>query len=126
MGDRDSRPYPATLPTSRFARRLRALADAAAQEQAAYGYAAEDGFGWRPGSPWLQPGELRPAPWRSSLAPAEAWDRFDEAVEALSHARTGVSVIAVSRAFGVLSDAAYTLAAAVDNQQRADRTTSAA
>ena len=62
----------------------------------------------------------------SSLAPTEAWDRFDEAVEALSRTRTGVSVIAVSRAFGVLADAAYTLVAAVDDQQRAHRTTSAA
>jgi len=113
-------------PDAGFTRRLRALADAAAQEQAAYAYAAEEGFGWRPGPPWLPPHELRPAPWRSSLAPAEAWARFDEAVEALSRARTGVSVIAVSRAFGVLADAAYMLAAAIDGQQRANRTTSAA
>jgi hypothetical protein len=33
-----------------------------------------------------------------------------------------VSVIAVSRAFGVLADAAHTLAATIDDQQRADRT----
>lgn len=113
-------------PDAGFTRRLRALADAAAQEHAAYGYAAEEGFGWRRGPPWLPPHELLPAPWRSSLAPAEAWDRFDEAVEALSRARTGVSVIAVSRAFGVLADAAYTLAAAIHEQQRTHRTTSAA
>jgi hypothetical protein len=74
----------------------------------------------------VPPHELRPAPWRPSLAPAAAWDRFDGAVEALSRARTGVSVIAVSRSFGVLADAAYTLAAAIDEQQRANRTTSAA
>jgi hypothetical protein len=113
-------------PDAGFTRRLRALADAAAQEQAAYGYVAEEGFGWRPGPPWLPPHELRPALWRASLAPDEAWDRFDEAVEALSRARTGVSVIAVSRAFGVLADAADTLAAAIDEQQRSSRTTSAA
>lgn len=113
-------------PDAGFTRRLRALADAAAQEQAAYGYATEEGFGWRPGPPWLPPQELRPAPWRSSLAPAEAWDRFDDAAEALSRARTGVSVIAVSRAFGVLADAAHTLAAAIDDQQHAHRRTSAA
>jgi hypothetical protein len=70
---------PSRPPDADFTRRLRALADAAAQEQAAYGYAAEAGFGWRPGPPWLPPPELRPAPWRSSLAPDEAWDRFDEA-----------------------------------------------
>ena len=113
-------------PDAGFTRRLRALADAAAQEQAAYGYAAEEGFGWRPGPTWLPPYELRPAPWRSSLAPTEAWDRFDEAVEGLSRARTGMSVIAVSRAFGVLADAAYTLGAAIDDQQRVDRTKSVA
>jgi hypothetical protein len=49
-----------------------------------------------------------------------------EAVEGLSRARTVVSVIVVSRAFGVLADAAHTLAAAIDEQQRSDRTTSAA
>ena len=113
-------------PDAGFTRRLRALVDAAAQEQAGYRHAADEGFGLRPGPPWLPPHELRPAPWRSSLAPAEAWDRFDAAVEALSRARTGVSVIAVSRAFGVLADAAYALAAAVDDQQRAHRTTSVA
>ena len=36
-------------PDNGYARRLRALADAAAQEQAAYRYAEEQGFGWRPG-----------------------------------------------------------------------------
>ena len=44
-------------PDAGFSRRLRALADAAAQEQAAYAYAAEQGFGWRPGPPWLPPQE---------------------------------------------------------------------
>ena len=34
-------------PDAGYARRLRALADAAAQEQAAYRYAEEEGFGWR-------------------------------------------------------------------------------
>ncbi len=57
-------------PDAGFARRLRALADAAAQEQAAYGYAAEEGFGWRPGPAWLPPRELRSATWRDTLAPA--------------------------------------------------------
>lgn len=102
-------------PDTGYVRRLRALADAAAQEQAAYAYAAEEGFGWQPGPPWLPPHELRPAPWRSALAPADAWARFDDAVDGLSRARTGVSVLAVSRAFGVLADAAYSLAAAIEN-----------
>ncbi len=85
-------------PDAGFARRLRALADASAQEQAAYRYAANEGFGWRSGPPWLPPRELRPAPWRDSLAPAEVWERFDFAVEGLSRARTGLRVIAISHA----------------------------
>ena len=101
-------------PDAAFPRRLQALADAAAQEQAAYGYAAEYGFGWKPGPPWLPPHELRPAPWRSSLASAEAWTRFDEAVAALSLARTGVSVVAIAQAFGQLSAAAWELAGEID------------
>lgn len=108
-------------PDARFARRLRALANAAAQEQAAYRYAAEEGFGWRPGPAWLPPRELRPAPWRDSLAPAEVWERFDGAVEGLSRARTGLSVIAISQAFGELSAAAFELAAAVDPARRDSR-----
>ncbi len=114
-------------PDAGFPRRLRALADAAAQEQAAYAYAAEQGFGWRSGPPWLPPRELRPAPWRPSLAPAAVWERFDEAIEALSRARTGVSVGAISHAFGDLSSAAWALAAAVDEQvspQACDRAAS--
>lgn len=105
-------------PDADFSHRLRALADAAAQEQAAYAYAAEQGFGWRPGPPWLPPRELRPASWRTSLAPTDAWERFDEAVEALSRSRTGLSVVAIAQAFGQLSSAAWELAAAVDQGQR--------
>ncbi len=101
-------------PDAGFARRLRALADAAAQEHAAYAYAAEQGFGWKRGPPWLPPQELRPAPWRSSLASAEAWQRLDDAVAALSLARTGVSVVATAQAFGDLSAAAWELAAEID------------
>ncbi len=108
-------------PDSGFSRRLRALADAAAQEQAAYRYADEEGFGWQPGPPWLPPRELRPAPWRSSIAPAHVWERFDEVIEGLSRARTGVSVAAIARAFGALSEAAWELAAAVDDQAQQAR-----
>jgi hypothetical protein len=104
-------------PDAGFSRRLRALADAAAQEQAAYRYAEEQGFGWRPGPAWLPPQELRPARWRPSLAPAEFWERFDDAVESLSRARTGLSVIAIAQAFGQLSSAAWELAEAVEHGQ---------
>jgi hypothetical protein len=104
-----------------FSRRLRALADAAAQEQAAYAYAAEQRFGWRPGPAWLPPRELRPAPWRPSLAPPAVWQRFDDAVESLSRARTGVSVSAIAQAFGQLSAATWELADTVDDLQRQAR-----
>lgn len=113
-------------PDAGFARRLRALADAAAQEQAAYGYAADEGFGWRSGPAWLPPRELRPAAWRESLAPADAWGRFDDAVEGLSRARTGLSVAAISQAFGVLSAAAFDLADAVDRTRGRSRAPGAA
>jgi hypothetical protein len=105
-------------PDAQFPRRLRALADAAAQEQAAYAYAAEQGFGWQPGPPWLPPQELRPAPWRSSLAPLDAWERFDQAIEGLSRARTGLSVIAIAQAFGHLSAATWALADAIEGAAR--------
>jgi hypothetical protein len=108
-------------PDAGFARRLRALADAAAQEQAAYRYAEEEGFGWRPGPAWLPPYELRDAPWRLEFAPDELWERFDEAVEALSRARTGVSVMAIAQAFGQLSTAAWELADTVDQRSRQRR-----
>ncbi len=97
------------------------MADAAAQEQAAYKYADEQSFGWRPGPAWIPPHELRPAPWRESLAPAEVWDRFDYALEALSRARTGVSVAAIARAFGELSAAAWALAEAVEQSSQRSR-----
>jgi hypothetical protein len=106
-----------------FARRLRALADAAAQEQAAYRYADDQGFGWLSGPAWLPPPELRDAPWRSSLAPDEVWERFDARVQSLSRVRTGVSVAAIAQAFERLSAAAWGLADAVAqcHRQRATR-----
>jgi hypothetical protein len=108
-------------PDAGFPRRLRALADAASQEQAAYQYADREGFGWRPGPAWIPPHELRPAQWRTSLAPADVWERFDEAIDTLSRARTGISVAAIARAFGALSFAAWSLADAIDDRQRQPR-----
>ena len=108
-------------PDAGFSRRLRALADAAAQEQTAYRYADEQGFGWRPGPAWLPPHELRPAPWRPTIAPADTWQRLDDAIAALSRARTGVSVVAVAQAFGELSAAAWELADAVDGRSQRSR-----
>ena len=104
-----------------FSRRLRVLADAAAQEKTAYRYADEHGFGWRPGPAWLPPHELRSALWRPTIAPADSWQRFDDAIAALSRARTGVSVVAVAQAFGELSAAAWELADAVDGRSQRSR-----
>ncbi|MGB8880543.1 MAG: hypothetical protein WCD11_29835, partial [Solirubrobacteraceae bacterium] len=82
-------------------------------------YAAEQGFGWKPGPPWLAPQELRPAPWRSSLASAEAWQRLDDAIAALSLARTGVSVVSIAQASGHLSAAAWELDAGAQRSRSA-------
>jgi hypothetical protein len=68
-------------PDAGFARRLRALADAAAQEEAAYGYAANQVVRLAAGPAWPPPDELRPAAWRATPAPAEVWERFDDAVD---------------------------------------------
>jgi hypothetical protein len=72
------------------------------------------------------PRELRAAPWRESLAPADTWERLDLAVEGLSRARTGLSVIAISQAFGKLSAAAFELADAVDRTRQRARAAGAA
>jgi len=112
-------------PDAGFSRRLRALADAAAQEQSACRYADEQGFGWRPGPAWLPPHELRRAPWRPTLAPEATWQRFDDAIEGLSRARTGVSIMAIAQAFGELSAAAWALADAVDGRSQRPRATRA-
>jgi uncharacterized protein with PhoU and TrkA domain len=55
---------------------------------------------------------------RPSLVAADAWERFDDAVDAPSRARTGVSVVAIAQAFGQLSSAAGELADAVEYGQR--------
>jgi hypothetical protein len=49
------------------------------------------------------------------------WERFDEAVEGLSRSRTGLSVAAISQAFGTLSAAAFELAEAVERTQQRSR-----
>jgi len=52
------------------------------------------------------------------VARDDLWERFDEAIESLSQARTGVSVFAIAQAFGQLSAAAWNLAEAVEHGQR--------
>lgn len=87
---------------------------AGASRKAAYKCADDQGFGWRAGPAWVPPHELRPAARRAALAPPDAWERLDYAIEALSRARTGVSVTAIARAFGDLSDAAWALAETIE------------
>jgi hypothetical protein len=102
-------------PDADFASRLRALASAADTEREACEEAAQADLLWRPipGAQGSQPPyELRPGTGRRG--PAELWERFDAAVEALNHAITWTNVTVVARAFGELASAAGMLADAVE------------
>jgi hypothetical protein len=101
-------------PDAGFARRLRALADAAGREQVAWEHAHAAGLMWRPipGAEEAEPPyELRPGTGRRG--PTELWTRFDQTVGALNRAITGSSAAAVADAFGELADSAAALADAV-------------
>jgi hypothetical protein len=102
-------------PDADFASRLRTLASAADTEREACEDAAQAGLLWRPipGAQGSQPPyELRPGTGRRG--PAELWERFDAAVEALNHAITGTNVTVVARAFGELASAAGAVADSVE------------
>lgn len=106
-------------PDAGFASRLRALAQAAETEREACEEAAQADLQWRPipGAQGAQPPhELRPGTGRRG--PAELWERFDAAVQALNHAITGTNVVVVARAFGELASAAGTLADAIEADDR--------
>jgi hypothetical protein len=101
-------------PDAGFAARLRALADAAANEQVAWEHAHAAGLLWRPiiGAERAEPPyELRPGTGRRG--PDALWSRFDVSVAALNRAITGPDSAAVADAFGELSEAAGELADAV-------------
>jgi hypothetical protein len=101
-------------PDPGFASRLRALADAAANEQVALEHAHAAGLLWRPvpGAERAEPPyELRPGTGRRG--PKQLWARFDASVARLNHAITDSNAAAVADAFGELSDAAAALADAV-------------
>jgi hypothetical protein len=101
-------------PDAEFARRLRALAEAAAREQVAWEQAHAAGLAWRPvpGAERAQPPyELRPGTGRRG--PTELWVRFDAAVAALNQAITGSDAAAVADSFGELSRVAADLAETV-------------
>jgi hypothetical protein len=60
-----------------------------------------------------------PAPWRGSLASDELRERLDEAVESLSRARTGVSMVDDrARRSGRSPPPAWELAEAVEQRAR--------
>ena len=99
-------------PDHEFARRVRAIANAAEQEAAALRHADLLGLAHRPhpGARNMQLShELRPGA-RSRRGPRELWERFDAAVADLGEALEGVALSAISRAFGELSDVARALA----------------
>src|SRR3989440_3354849 len=110
-------------PDAGFARRLRALAEAAANEQVAWEHAHAAGLLWRPvpGAENAEPPyELRPDTGRRG--PEELWTRFDQAVATLNRAITGSSAADVADAFGEISEAAVALAEAVARQDDASST----
>jgi hypothetical protein len=104
-------------PDPGFASRIRSLSDAAAREQVAWEHAHSAGLMWRPvpGAESAQPPyELRPGTGRRG--PEALWTRFDDAVTNLNAAITGSSAAAVADAFGDLSEAATTLADAIERE----------
>jgi hypothetical protein len=103
-----------------FARRLNALADAAANEQVAWEHAHAAGLVWRPvpGAEGAEPPyELRAGTGRRG--PRALWDRFDASVATLNRAITGSDAGAVADAFGEISEAARALADAIEVEDRA-------
>ena len=101
-------------PDLNFARRLRALADAAADEQVAWEHAHAAGLLWRPvpGAEGAEPPyELRSGTGRRG--PEELWSRFDAAVQTLNRAITGSDAAMVADAFGEMAQAAAALADSV-------------
>ena len=107
-------------PDAGFAARLRALSEAAANEQVAWEHAHAAGLMWRPipGAESSQPPyELRPGTGRRG--PAELWSGFDETVAALNRAITRSSAADVADAFGELSEAAAALATTVAGEDEA-------
>jgi hypothetical protein len=107
-------------PDAGFAGRLRALAEAAADEQVAWEHAHAAGLLWRPipGAEGAEPPyELRPGTGRRG--PAALWSRFDTAVATLNRAITQSNAAAVADAFGELAEVAGALADAVAAEDQA-------
>lgn len=107
-------------PDAGFADRLRALAEAAADEQVAWEHAHAAGLLWRPvpGADKAQPPyELRPGTGRRG--PGQLWTRFDATVAGLNQAITQSSAADVADAFGEVADAAQALADEIAREDEA-------
>ena len=107
-------------PDADFSRRLRDFADACEQQQAAFSYAAQAGLGWDPLPPATArrpPHELTPESGRRG--PQELWEQFDETIDRLNVALQGVSLQAIARVFGELSEIARQLSVAVAGEDAA-------
>jgi hypothetical protein len=105
-------------PDAGFSTRLRALADAAADEARACADADAAGFEWPPhrSANSEPPYELRPATGRRG--PEPLWRRFDVAVAELGRAATGRDLQPVARAYQDLADITTQLADAVETEDR--------
>ena len=103
-------------PDAGFSRRLKDFADACESQQISCDYAAQEGLGWEPMPPArrLAPPELRPDSGRRG--PAELWETFDTAWDALGTALEGTSLPTVAAAFGELATLARQLCAAVEEE----------
>lgn len=104
-------------PDAGFAARLRALAEAARQEQTAWEQAHAAGLLWRPiaGAEGAEPPyELRPGTGRRG--PADLWERFDAAVASLNQAIAGSSAAAVASGFAHMAEVAGELADAITRE----------
>ncbi len=100
-------------PDAGYSRRLRELADACEQQQIAYDYAARQGLSWTPLPPAKRPPPHELSPESGRPGPPALWREFDEAIEDLSRALEGISIPAIARAFGEISQAARSLSVAV-------------
>jgi hypothetical protein len=103
-------------PNPGFAQRLRAIAEAAERQQAAFEYAADERLAW---DPLPHEPEGRPAPHELSpdsgrVGPNELWERFDRAFVAWDRSLEQTSIAEIAREFGELAAAARELADAVD------------
>jgi hypothetical protein len=101
-----------------LASRLRAIADAAEQQAAAFRHSDALGLGWRAQTNargrYLSY-ELRAgAGWRRDRGSPERWERFDAAVEQLWVALEGVALGAIGRAFAAVSEVTRELAEEIE------------